>query len=273
LKVGLIGCGFIGESLAKAIDNDLKDCIELVAIYDEVRDRAVSLSQKLAAEPRIVESFEGVVSDAAIELIIEAASQAAARALIPKAMAARKHVMVMSVGALADEEFYEEIVKMASRMKVKVYIPSGAVGGLDWIKAASIAGLDSVIITSRKPPKALEGAPYVVKNKIDLGAIRNPTEIYEGPASDAASSFPANVNVAVALSLAGMGSHRTRVRVIADPTVKQNIHEISAQGAAGKITIKVENLPSPTNPRTSWVAALSAIQKLREIAEAVSLGT
>lgn len=273
MKVGLIGCGFIGESIAKAINEELENRIELAVIYDEIPEKAVSLSKKLSVKPRIAEDLEEVISDPSLQLIIEAASQSAARTIAPKAVASGKHVMVMSVGALADDKFQEEIKKMASEMHVKVYIPSGAIGGLDWIKAASTAGLNNVTITSRKPPKALEGAPYVVKNKIDLTEIKCPTQIYEGPASDAASSFPANVNVAVALSLAGVGNYRTRVKVIADPTVRQNIHEISAEGAAGKITVRVENTPAPDNPRTSWIAALSAIQKLREIISAMSLGT
>jgi aspartate dehydrogenase len=273
LRVGLIGCGFIGESIAKAIDRELESSVELVVIYDEIRERAVSLSRKLLVKPRIAGNFEEVISDPGVQLIIEAASQSAARTIAPKALASGKQVMIMSVGALADDKFREEIKNMASQMHVKVHIPSGAIGGLDWIKAASAAGLDQVTITSRKPPKALEGAPYVIKNKIDLTEIKCPTQIYEGPASDAAFSFPANVNVAVALSLAGVGSNRTLVRVIADPTVRQNIHEISAEGAAGKLTVRVENTPAPDNPKTSWIAALSAIQKLREISSAVSLGT
>jgi len=271
--VGLVGCGFIGASLAQAIDKEMRGYMELVAIYDEVKEKAVSLSRNLRTEPEIAESLDDIIHDSRIELVIEAASQTAAKAIIPKVLRAEKQVMIMSVGALSDTEFYEGMEKILMRSKARVYVPSGAIGGLDWIKAASAAGLEKVAITSRKPPKALEEAPYVVRNKIDLGTIREPTQIYEGPASDAASSFPANVNVAAALSLAGIGSRKTLVRVVADPTVERNIHEITAQGTAGSITIRVENLPSPTNPKTSWVAALSAIQKLKEIAQPVSLGT
>jgi aspartate dehydrogenase len=273
MKVALIGCGFIGTSLAEFIEQEMKGSMELVAVYDEVKERATSLCRKLGIEPRIAENSDDIIHDSTVNLVIEAASQKAAKAIIPKALTTGKHVMIMSVGALADSKFYEEVEKMLRKSEAKICVPSGAIGGLDWIKAASTVGLQRVIITSRKPPKALEGAPYVVRNKIDLRAIEKPTQIYEGPASDAAASFPANVNVAAALSLAGIGSQKTLVRVIVDPTVERNIHEISAEGAAGRITVRVENLPSPTNPKTSWIAALSAMQKLREMSQSISVGT
>lgn len=271
LKAALIGCGFIGETLAKAIDRELKDSIELIAVYDQLRDKAIRLSQALDNKPKVVEDPENVLSDN-VDLVIEAASQAVVKTHILKFLRAGKNVMVASVGALADSSLLREVMAVAREKNVKVYIPSGAIGGLDWIKAASDADLEKVTITVRKPPLGLEGSPYVVKNKIDLRALQKPTQIYEGPATEAASAFPANVNVAVALSLAGIGAERTMVRVVADPTVKRNIHEIEAEGRAGRITIRIENVPSPTNPKTSWVAALSAVQKLKELAEPMSLG-
>lgn len=273
MKVGLVGCGFIGESIAKAIDKEMSDCIELVAIYDIVHEQAALLSKKLGCHPSVTGSLDTIISDAAIDLVIEAASQNAVRTVVPKAILAGKDVMMLSVGALADRELYQEIKETSKEKGTRVYIPSGAIGGLDWIKAASTVGLDRVMITVRKPPRGLEGAPHVVESEIDLKSIKEPTTIFEGPATQAASAFPANVNVAVALSLAGIGVDKTRVRVIADPTVERNTHEISAEGPAGSITVKVQNLPAPTNPKTSWVAALSAIQKLRQTAELVSLGT
>ncbi len=247
--------------------------MELVAIYDEIEAKMTSLMSTIDHRVHVCGSVDDIIRDPEIQLVVEAASQKAAKYLIPKALAAGKDVMVMSVGVFSDSNFYQEIKELSSRMRAKIYIPSGAIGGLDWIKAASSAGLTQVTITTRKPPAALEGSPHVVKNKIDLAAIRSPTQIYEGPATDAAASFPANVNVAVALSLAGIGPEKTRVRVIADPTIERNIHEIIAEGQAGSIELKVENLPAPTNPKTSWVAALSAIRKLKEIVEFVSVGT
>ncbi len=265
-----MGCGFIGETLAKAIEQELSPHLELVAVFDGNASVSQSLAEKLRTKPEVVRDADEMFAHKKVELVIEAASQAAARSYIPKALAAGKHVMTMSVGALADREFYDEVTKTAKAKKLKVLIPSGAIGGLDWIRSASRAGLDSVSITVRKPPRGLEGAPYVVEHKIDLKAIKTPTQIYEGKAAEAVTAFPANVNVAAALSLAGIGVERTTVRVIADPTVERNVHEITAEGPPGRLHVTVENVPAPTNPKTSWVAALSAIQKLSEIEECPS---
>jgi len=271
--VGLIGCGFIGQTIAKFIDTEMQDDMELSAVYDDVREYAVQISQALRKTPRVADLAESIVSDDSIQLIIEAASQKAAKLYVPKSLEAGKDVLLMSVGALADKMFLETILSTARRQKRRIYIPSGAIGGLDWIKAASQAGLSKVTITTRKPPLALDGSPYVVKHGINLSSIQTPKQIYEGPAIEAAALFPANINVAVTLSLAGIGPEKTLVRVIADPTITQNIHEIVAEGATGKITVRVENLASPTNPKTSWIAALSANEKLKQIVNPMSLGT
>jgi aspartate dehydrogenase len=271
--VALIGCGFIGQTLAKHIAEEMIGRVELKAVYDEKIEKATQLAQILDTRTNVAENFDAILSDDTIELVIEAASQFAAKSYVSRTLTAGKNVMVLSVGALADKQFYDRIVSIAREKRLRVYVPSGAIGGLDWIKAASRTGLQRVILTTRKPPKAFEGSPYVVRNNIDLSTIRYPLQLYEGPASDAASSFPANVNVAVLLSLASIGVQKTLVRVVADPTVKQNIHEITAEGAAGNITVRVENEPSPMNPKTSWIAAQSAIQKLEEIVSPLSLGT
>jgi len=269
--VGLLGCGFIGGSIAKFIDENLKDAMELRSVYDEIRDRAEQLSKNLRTAPKVADTSDVIISDRKISLLIEAATQDAVRANVPKALRSGKNVLIMSVGALTDRKLYSEVTSIAREKGLRVFIPSGAIGGLDWIKAATQAGLDRVMITVRKPPAGLDASPYVIKNKIDVYSPKEPTQIYEGNASDAASAFPANVNVAVALALAGIGMEKTIVRVVVDPTSKQNVHEIMAQGAAGKITVRVENLPAPTNPKTSWVAALSAAQKLKGIVEPISL--
>jgi aspartate dehydrogenase len=272
LIVALIGCGFIGGTVAKFIEEKMGGNLKIAAVYDDVREYAERLSSTLPSGPRVASFPEEMFSDPTVNLVIEAASQVAVKLHVPKALAAGKSVLIMSVGALADDEFFREIESIAHQKQVRIYVPSGAIAGLDWIKAASQVGLDQVIITVRKRPEALEGSPFVVKNKIGLSAIREPTLIFEGPANEASSSFPANVNVAIALSLAGIGATRTRVRVIADPTVTRNVHEILAEGPPGRISIRVENEPSPANPRTSWVAALSANEKLKQMTSSISIG-
>lgn len=273
LKVGLIGCGAIGRTLADAIKKGKAGNVELVALYDMDRPRAEETSRNLGGKIRVVENPETMLRDKSLKLVIEAASQEAARKLIPKALEAGKNVMIMSVGVLADEEFLKQVRSLANLHSVKVYIPSGAIAGLDAVKGASIENVSEVTINTRKPPEALEGAPYVVQKGIDLKNLKEPLDIYEGPAEEAVKLFPANVNVSATLSLAGVGPKKTMVRVTVDPNLKRNIHEIHVEGDFGKLMTRVENIPSPQNPKTSFLAILSAVRKLREITEPISLGT
>jgi aspartate dehydrogenase len=207
-----------------------------------------------------------------LDLVVEAAAQAAARAHAVPLLEAGLDVMIMSVGALADEDFYARLREAARRAGRRVYIPSGALGGLDAIKAAAIAGLDAVELITTKPPVALQGAAYFDEHPVDWDALAGPTTVYEGPASEAVGYFPQNVNVAAVLSLAGIGPHATRVRVVADPAATTNQHQVRARGAFGNLEVTLNNLPSPDNPKTSWLAALAAVAMLRRLADPIQLG-
>jgi aspartate dehydrogenase len=204
-------------------------------------------------------------------LVVEAASKAAAPAIIRQALERSRDVVVMSVGGLL--EHAAELLQLAQRNGRRLYVPSGAIAGLDAIKGAMAGRVSKVTLTTRKPPRALEGAPYVIEKRIDLKALKEPTVIFSGPAREAVLAFPANVNVAAALSLAGIGADRTEVRIVADPTSDKNIHEIEAEGDFGKLLARMENVPSPTNPKTSYMAALSAIALLRRITAPLVVGT
>lgn len=205
--------------------------------------------------------------------MIEAASQEAVRQYAVKILNNNKDLMVMSAGALVDDYLLAEIMKAAKENKRKVYVPSGAIVGLDNIKSASVGQIEEVTLTTRKPPISFKGAPYVEKSKIDLSSLREPLILFEGPAREAVKLFPQNVNVAATLSLAGVGPDKTKVRIIVDPTIKNIIHEIHVKGEFGEIYTKTENRPFPTNPKTSFIAALSAIATLRRISESVIVGT
>jgi aspartate dehydrogenase len=182
-------------------------------------------------------------------------------------------MMIMSIGALADEKLWEQIKSLALEHNCKVYLPSGAIVGLDGLKSASIGGINSVMLTTRKPPSGLQGAPYIERQGIDLSSLKRATVIFEGCAEDAVKGFPANVNVAATLSLAGIGAKRTKIRIIADPAISRNVHEIHVEGEFGRFETRAENIPSPSNPRTSYLAALSAVATLKKIAEPVQIGT
>jgi len=270
LKIGIVGCGFIGGQICRAIDGRVINA-ELHALADSSEIKALELAGSLKrcrpAYMKIDELLQNV------DLVIESASQSAVRFIVPQALEAGCDVMVLSVGALADEELRERLFTLAEQNNCKLHFPSGAVVGIDGINSASAAEISSVTLTTRKPPMSLAGAPHVEALGIELEKIDKETLLFEGSASDAVKAFPANVNVAATISLAGIGFERTKVRVIADPALSRNVHEITVEGKFGKFFTRVENLPSPENPKTSYLAALSAISTLKKILNPVQIGT
>jgi aspartate dehydrogenase len=268
LKIGLVGCGAIGSEIAKSIDRgDIS--AQLVAVCDHNPETAQELIGSLGIKP-VKANLEELVDRS--DLVVEAASQRAVPAIAAAALGKGRNLMIMSVGALADVELYRSIKRMASEHGSKVYLPSGAISGLDGLKSASSGSIKRVTLTTTKSPESLEGAPYIREMKIDLKGLKEPTLIFEGSAAEAVKAFPANVNVAATLCLAARDGN-VRVRIIADPSIKVNRHEIVAEGDFGRITTSVENVPSPKNPKTSYLAALSAIATLRSIVEPIKIGT
>jgi len=266
-KVGVVGCGTIGGEICRAIDEGVVQAT-LVGISDVDFAKAETLAESLKHSVPVM-ALADVIE--ASDLVVEAASKAAAPAIIRQALERSRDVLVMSVGGLL--ECAAELLELAKRQGRRLYVPSGAIAGLDAIKGATAAGVSKVTLTTRKPPRALEGSPYVVEKGIDLKALKEPTVIFSGPAREAVPAFPANINVAAALSLAGIGADKTEVRIVADPTSDKNIHEIEAEGEFGKLFARMENVPSPHNPKTSYMAALSAIGLLRRITSSLVVGT
>jgi aspartate dehydrogenase len=204
-----------------------------------------------------------------VDLIVESASQEAVGELLPLAIEKGKDILVMSVGGLIGKE---ELINRAREKNCRIFIPSGALSGLDAVQSANIGEIKSATLTTIKPPKALLGAPYIEQKGIDLFSFKEPTTIYEGNAREVIKLFPANVNVAAALSLAGIGVDKTKVRIVVDPNAKTNIHKIEVEGDFGKITTQTENFPSPSNPRTSYLAILSAISLLKKLSSPLRIG-
>ena len=258
LKVGLLGVGAIGQILATSLDAEPNRAV-LVAIADQDRPRAEKFAAQLKARPPVVELDELVRRS---DLIIEAAGQAALPEIVPRALRAQKDLMVMSVGGLLEhEEWFAE----AERQGCRIHVPSGAIAGLDGLRAAAMGRLNLVILTSRKPVAALRGAKYVTERRIDVDRLKEETVLFEGPPEEACRAFPATSNVAASVRLAAGKSVEVRVRVIAVPGGTENVHEIQAVGDFGRFRIVLENVPSPSNPRTSRLAALSALATLEEI--------
>ena len=268
-RIGIVGTGAIGKEIALAIDDGTIPA-ELVAIYDRQVDEAKEFARSLKCQPRVLPLAELVEE---CNIVVEAASQAAVKEVAVAALTRSKNVMIMSVGAFADRQLLDQVRALARDNHAHIYIPSGAIGGLDAVKSASIKNIESVTITTRKPIKGLKGAPFVVRNNIDIDKFTKPTEIFSGPAAIAIKEFPANVNVAASLSLVGIGFDRTIVKVVVDPTITRNIHEIHVKGDFGDFHAKIENVPSDTNPRTSFLAALSAIATLKQVCEPLKIGT
>ena len=204
------------------------------------------------------------------DLLMEAASAQAVGELLPLAVRHRKAMLVLSSGGLLANLKW---LRRARARRVPVYVPSGALAGLDAVKAAAAGGLRSVTLTTRKPPRSLLEAPGIRRRRIRLEGLRRPRIVYDGPASRAVREFPQNINVAATLSLAGLGARRTRVRVIADPHARTNIHEVEAVGRFGRLRARTENRPSRANPRTSQLAVQSAVATLRQLVDPLRVGT
>ena len=267
LRLGVVGCGAIGSEIARAIDSGLVRA-ELVGVHDVRAAAAAELARSLSHPPRVL-SLDHLVE--AAQLVVEATAKDAAPPVIRAALELGRDVMVLSVGGLLG--CLDEMCALAETHGAHIYVPTGAIAGLDAVKAAAVARIDRVTLTTRKPPRGLAGAPYVMAQGINLASIRESTTIFSGTARDAVPAFPANVNVAAALSLAGIGADATRVQVVADPTSDKNVHEIEVDGEFGRLTIRIENVPSPANPKTSYMAALSAIALLRRLTATLVVGT
>lgn len=270
MKVALIGCGFIGQTIAGAIKEGAIDA-SLVSVFDTKREDAEKVGSMFDDVKIAGSASEVIESDA--ELVIEAASIDALKQYAIDILKSRKNLMAMSVGAFADKEILENIEKAAEENRVKVYLPSGAVGGLDALKSAGAAALFDVSLITTKPPKSLRENRYLIDKGIDVDRITEKQILYEGSAADAIEKFPYNVNVAVTVGLCGLGPEKTHIKVVCDPEIDKNIHEIHAKGEFGEFRFRVENLPSPKNPRTSYLAALSAIATLKRITSHIEVGT
>jgi len=266
LPVGLIGLGSMGSFVAREIMRGEIPGILLVAAVD-IRPPSPDLLQELRKHSvSLVQSFEGL-GNFPIRLVIECANQKVVTECADFFLAKGIDLLLMSVGALVQGSLFSQLTARAEEKGCRIYLPSGAIGAIDALHAAKLRGLDEVTLTTRKPPQSLgriEG--------VNLEDLREPRVLFEGPATEAVVKFPQNVNVAATLSLAGLGPEKTRVRVVADPGVQQNIHEIHARGAFGSFEIRLANWPNPDNPKTSLLSCLSVVSLLKRVRGTVQIG-
>ncbi|KXA90136.1 hypothetical protein AKJ57_04435 [candidate division MSBL1 archaeon SCGC-AAA259A05] len=271
-KIAIIGCGAIGSILAKSIDQGRAGNTELRVLFDLQRERAEELADELSTTPVVADEIKDVLDDEEVDLVVEAASQGAVSEYSVDALKSGKDLIILSIGAFSDEKLLRQVRDAAESSGHYIYLPSGAILGVDGIQAAEIAGFEEAVLTTRKPPETLSKTKFVQENDIDLSGLTEPRAVFEGPASEAVEAFPESVNVAATLSLAGAGFQDTHVRIVADPSLNQNVHEIKVKGEAGEFTTRARNFPSPENPKTSYIAALSAMRTLRNLTEPIWIG-
>ncbi|HWH08018.1 MAG TPA: aspartate dehydrogenase [Candidatus Thermoplasmatota archaeon] len=255
MRVLLVGCGALGSAIARG-------AVQMpgvkLAVFDADQAKARALAQEVGATRP--DFLDWALAEA--QLVIEAASQEALREIVPRAMGRGLPVIALSVGALADPALLATAMELGAKHGGKLLVPSGAVAGLDAVRAAREAGVEEVTLVTAKPPEGF-----------GLSGLVEPKVLYEGPAREAVEAFPKNVNVAASLALAGVGFERTRVRIVADPSLRRNTHTIVVRGAFGTMECRVENEPSPSNPASSWLASLAALALLRRFVEPVQVGT
>lgn len=268
VKIGIVGCGAMGSKIAASIINDFAQMAVLSALYDVDTVKAKALAAVSKQKNIVVSSIENLIKKSS--LVIEAAHPKYSGIIARKAIQANRDCMIMSVGGLLDAA---DIFSLANRKKRAIYIPSGAICGIDGLKAHALANLKRITLTTRKPPEALKGAPYIRHNNINLDVIKSETTIFEGNVAQAILDFPQNINVAATLALAAKNKDKVKVRIVCSPFYKGNTHEIEIESDAGKTFIRCENEPSLDNPKTSYLAVLAAIAALRQIFDAVKIGT
>jgi len=266
LKVGIAGLGAIGMTVAKRLSLGIPHlALAAVAARDEA-GAARRLADNGIEAP--VVSVERLAERC--DVIVECAPAAILRRIAEPAIAAGRTVIVLSVGALLD---HLDLVERAATTGARIVVPTGALVGLDAVRAAAEGEIRSVRLTSRKPPSGLIGAPYLVERGIDLAGLEAPLKLFEGSAREGVRGFPANVNVSAALALAGIGPDRTRIEIWADPGITRNIHHIEVDADTARFSMTIENVPSLENPRTGKITALSAIACLRDLTSELRVGT
>jgi aspartate dehydrogenase len=265
-RVGVGGLGAIGLPVARRLAGGLPG-LTLAAVSARDLPRARS---RLAA---FGISAPVVAADALAEhadIVVESLPAAVFRTIAEPTIDAGRIFLPLSVGALLE---HPDLVDRARQSGARIIVPTGALLGLDAVRAAAEGEIRAVRLVTRKPPASLAGAPYLAEKGISLQGLERPLKVFDGTARDGARGFPANVNVAAALALAGIGPDRTRLEIWADPTLDRNTHRIELEGDSARLTMTVENVPSPENPRTGRLTPLSVIACLRGLTATLRIGS
>jgi aspartate dehydrogenase len=265
MKIGLIGFGTIGKAVTKAVDNKQVGDVEITQIL--VRDTG-KIDANLVGRERVTSDPARFFADD-IEVVVEAAGHAALKQYAEISLRSGRDLLAVSVGAFADEAFLAMTRYAAKRSKQKLFVPSGALGGLDAVSAAAMGSVNEVVLEVRKPVAAWIGTPA---ESVAMGATDEPICFYDGKAREAVSAFPQNVNVLAALSLAGIGFDRTKVKMFVDPSIQHNTFHLSSSGEFGEVKLTLKNIPNPDNPKTGRLAAMSLIKSIARLTQPIIIG-
>jgi aspartate dehydrogenase len=263
--VAIGGLGAIGLVVAEALDRNPRGA-RLVAVCAADRERARSRISRFRTHPAVV----GAAELAEADIVVEAAPAVAFDQIVIPAIEKGRTIVVASVAALLSRM---HLIDQARRTGASIVVVSGALAGLDAIRAAAEGVIENASLETRKSPASLAGAPYLQRHGIDVHTLTTATCVFRGNALEAAVGFPANANVAAALALAGIGPERTRVEIWADPFVERNTHTVRIDADSVRLTLCVESLPSSTNPRTSRLAALSVLACIRGMTSTLKVGS
>ncbi|HLY46998.1 MAG TPA: aspartate dehydrogenase [Stellaceae bacterium] len=270
-RVAIAGFGAIGKIVAAHLDRNPPQAgiagLELAAV--SARDVARA-ERALAGFARPVPVLPLARLGDNAEIVVECAPAAHLRDIAEPALARGRTLIVLSCGALLDNF---DLVELARRHGGRILVPTGALLGLDAVQAAAQGEIGRVHMITRKPPAGLDGAPYLIEHGISVSGISAPLCVFTGSAREAARGFPANVNVAAALALAGIGPDRTTIEIWADPAIDRNIHRIEVEADAARLAMQIENVPSLDNPKTGRLTPLSVTALLRKLASPLAIGT
>jgi aspartate dehydrogenase len=266
LRVAIGGFGAIGQEVARALDEGMPG-LQLTAVSARDQEKARRNLATLRGEVALLPLAELA---AHADIVIECAPSAVFRELALPAIEQGRIFVPLSVGQLL---VHADLERRAAETGARILVPTGALLGLDAVRAAAEGTIERVTMVTRKPPGGLAGAPYLVENGIDLDGLAEPRRVFKGTAREGAKGFPANVNVAAALSLAGIGPDRTTLEIWADPEVTRNTHTIEVEADSARFALKIENVPSEANPRTGKITALSTIALLRGLTSTLRVGS
>ncbi len=268
VRIGILGCGAIGSGIAASTLNELKDDYALTGLHDRDASKAESLAHTLKKPLLKKDSLSDLLDTC--DIMVEAVNSPAARRLIHEALEHKKDVLAMSVGRLLHAP---ELFTLARNNHCHLLVPSGAIAGIDAVKAGSLKTVTKIVLTTRKPVTGFSGLSYLEKINLDLSRIKGETVLFDGSVAEAVEHFPQNINVAATLALACGDPAKIRVRILTSPKFTTNSHEIEMTGDFGRMTSRTENTVCPDNPKTSFLAVLSAIQTLKDFGRGVRIGT